>query len=153
MPQSDQVSRDAWTVEDQDSDAESMVSTYHMLMHTISKHDCISMHFLKVDSEEDISASRLLSRTCSQIPAMTDSGLPRPIIEMEAVIDLLRLNKVPVPDYMLDIMEMSFRDIKNMLEAAGIPCNRKYLRSDRSGVLEDSLSLIINDIVHGTHSL
>lgn len=123
----------------QDSNAESMVSTYHQNCHVNAHNDIIFPKLDNPEVAESISATQLLSQTCSQVP-------------MTEIFPELRLEL----ENMRARMEVSFREI---LRVVGLP----YSPSDTpstdnrqpggAGVIEDSLSLIIDDIVLGRHTL
>ena len=125
----------------QDSNAESMVSTYHQNCH-VNAHIDITIIFLKLENPEmteTISATQLLSQTCSQVPAANIfPGLQLELENMRAR------------------MEVSFREI---LRVVGLPYSPSDVsstdnrQSDGAGAIEDSLSLIIDDIVLGRHTL
>lgn len=121
----------------QDTDAESMVSTYQNCHVNIDS--CIILKVDDPEATESITATQLLSQTCSQVP--TRVAFP----ELQLELENMRAR-----------MEVSFR---NILRAVGLPyspsdaSSTDNRQSNRPGVVEDSLSLIIDDIVLGRHTL
>ena len=78
---------------------------------------------------------------------------PNTVADMEQMLQSITLpgGFVPVPQAVLSIMERSFQTIKDILQSGH---NNGSFGDRRSpAVVEDSLSLIIDDLALGRHSL
>ena len=78
---------------------------------------------------------------------------PNTVADMEQMLQSITLpgGFVPVPQAVLSIMERSFQTIKDILLNAHN--NGLFGERQSPAVVEDSLSLIIDDLALGRHSL